>query len=150
MGSTNNRTHKQRIGGGSRWKPMLRPPDQRSWSSNDAGATHALRGRHRRRRTRLTQPPEPPGSPMVATATIEAYCASCNRRRHRAWGAPSSLVRFRSTITACLPSSGALSSPDPAGAPPSLARLPRKRCHRSPASGHHSRSPRNRRHSHAR
>jgi hypothetical protein len=39
MGSTNSRTHKQRIGGGRRWRTTSWPPDRRSWSPNDAQTT---------------------------------------------------------------------------------------------------------------
>jgi hypothetical protein len=60
---------------------------------------------------------------VATTAAIEAYRASRNRHCHRACGAPSPLVRFGSTVVACPPALGALSSLDPGGAPLSVARL---------------------------
>jgi hypothetical protein len=100
-----------------------KPPDQRSWSLKDARATHATCGRHRQRRPHLARPPERPASLVATAAVADAYSASHNRRCHRAWGAPPPLVRFGSTVTACLLASGASPSLVPGGAPPSVARL---------------------------
>jgi hypothetical protein len=82
MGSTNSRMHKQRIGGGRRRRTLPKPHDRRSWSSKDIGATHVSRGHHHRRQPRFARLPEQPASPVATTSAVQAYCASCNRRRH--------------------------------------------------------------------
>jgi hypothetical protein len=90
------------------WRMIPRPldqrtppksPDRRSWSSKDSRATHASRGRHRRRRPRLAWPPERPASLVATTTAAKAYRATAvatgprvRRRRSFASGVPSSLT----------------------------------------------------------
>jgi hypothetical protein len=107
MRSTNSLMHKQMIGEGRHLRTPPRPPDWRSWSSKDIGATHASHSRHRRKRSRLAWPQEPPASHVATTDAVEVYRVSCNRRHHRAWGAPPPLVRLRSAVAPCSPALGA-------------------------------------------
>jgi hypothetical protein len=60
---------------------------------------------------------------VATTAAVKAYRASRNRHCHRDYGASSPLVRFGSAVVACPPALGALSSLNPGGAPPLIARL---------------------------
>jgi hypothetical protein len=101
MGSTNSLMHKQRIGGGRHWRTSSRPPDQRSWSSNDAGATNASRGCHRWRgprlarlgsHPRLPRLPSPLTKPTTPRATTVAIRSGVRRRRSSTLGAPALLT----------------------------------------------------------
>jgi hypothetical protein len=73
-----------------------KPPDQRSWSSKDARATHASRGRHRQRRLawpldqRAPSPPLP--TPTMPRTTVIATVPRVRRRRPFASGASSPLA----------------------------------------------------------
>jgi hypothetical protein len=83
-----------------RMPPM--PPDRRSWSSKDARATHASRGRHLQRRRasrdrrsnrRTSWPPPPLPTPTAPRTTVVATGPRVRRRRRSALGAPSPLAR---------------------------------------------------------
>jgi hypothetical protein len=114
LGSTNSRMHKQRIGGGRSRRTPPRPTDRRSWSSKDAGATYASLDRHHGRHSHLARALERPASPVATTTIVEAY---------QARGAPPLIARFRSTVAACPPTSGASPSLGPKGTLPPVARL---------------------------
>jgi hypothetical protein len=69
-----------------------KPPDQRSWSSKDARATHASLGR--RSDPHLPWPPPPLLTPTAPHATVVATGPGVRRRRSSASGAPSPLARL--------------------------------------------------------
>jgi hypothetical protein len=94
--------NKQRTGRGRRWRTLPRPPDQRSWSSKDVGATHVSCGHHTgdncvsrdcRSDPRLSWLPPPLPKSNAPRATADANRPGVCRRRSSALGAPLPLVR---------------------------------------------------------
>jgi hypothetical protein len=100
MDSTNNRVHKQRIGGDRRW---IEGVCYRRTSEPPTSRVTAITGDNRASRDRWSDP-------HLLWSPTSLWKPTTPHNHRWAWGAPQPLVRFGSVVVACLSALGASSS----------------------------------------